>query len=53
MNHNVRPATRQAHTRRRMLRRLGWTFGFSIVRGVGYITGTALTTAAIWWLTSR
>ena len=51
MNHNNQPATTRA--RRRILRRLGWTLGFSVVRGIGYATGTALTTALIWWLASR
>jgi hypothetical protein len=46
-------ATIPAHTSRRMLRRLVWTLGLSIVRGVGYATGATLTTVVIWWLTSR
>jgi hypothetical protein len=53
MDHKRQPATIPTHTRRRTLRRLGWTFGFSVVRGIGYATGTALVTVLIWWLSSR
>lgn len=53
MNRNIRPVATSAHSRRRLMRRLGWTLGFSIVRGIGYVSGTALATAVIWWLTNR
>jgi hypothetical protein len=53
MNMNTQQIATHARSRKRMLRRLGWTLCFSIVRGIGYISGTALATALIWWLTSR
>ena len=34
-------------------RRMAWTLSFSLVRGIGYATGTGAATAAIWWLSHR
>lgn len=53
MSPRPRPPSQPARTQRLMLRRLGKTLIFAIVRGIGYATGSTLVTALIWWLTSR